>query len=398
MLNFADEATITVTSGNGGNGCVAFRREKYIPKGGPAGGDGGCGGDIIFQIKPNMRTLVQLRYKRHFKAKNGQDGMGKQMHGKDGESCTVFLPPGCTIKNAETGEIIHDFGVAETGSFTFLKGGKGGWGNIHFKTSTNQAPRTARKGQEGKSVKLLVELSIIADLGLVGFPNAGKSSILDYYTNARPKIAPYPFTTKIPNLGVLRVDRERDIIIADIPGIMEGASSGYGLGVRFLKHISRTSGLVFLIDLCSENFLEAYFILRNELEAYSESLVERPRLIVGSKLDLPGAKENLAKLKEALPDEKVFGVSVFNKWGLAELKKAMIELVEGQQKLLEQDNKKSKAETIGFPKVFGSSSSEKNFMENDIGEDYFDKRLTQESDAGYFGATVSLSKKRKPEK
>ena len=234
MVKFADEALIEVRAGNGGNGCIAFRREKFVPRGGPAGGDGGKGGDVLFCIKRNLRTLAHLRYKRVFKAKNGADGQGSQKYGRDGEDVLIPLPPGSIIKDAETGEIIHEFTTeTEAEVFTFLTGGKGGWGNVHFKSSTNQAPRTAYEGSLGETRKLKIELSIMADIGLVGFPNAGKSSLLEYFTNARPKIAPYPFTTKIPNLGVLRVSDEKDIIIADIPGIIEGASSGVGLGFTF---------------------------------------------------------------------------------------------------------------------------------------------------------------------
>lgn len=398
MVKFADEATITVSSGKGGNGCVAFRREKYIPNGGPAGGDGGRGGDVIFEIKQDLRTLVHLRYRRTFKAKNGQDGQGRQMHGSDGEDCVIFLPPGCLIKDAETGAVIHDFGEANEGRFLFLKGGNGGWGNIHFKSSVNQAPRTALAGQEGQTQKILVELNIIADLGLVGFPNAGKSSLLNYYTNARPKIAPYPFTTKIPNLGVLRIDDERDIILADIPGILEGASTGYGLGTQFLKHIERSAGLVFLIDLSSNDYLTAYSILEAELEKYSPKLKDRPRLIVGTKLDLEGTKERLVELQTRMPDVHIYGISVFNRWGLGELKQAMLEIVEKRKKTAAETEERlviKDGRKIGLTNIF---EKEPNFMEQDADDDYFDERYKMSADAENFGATVSLSKKRKPRK
>ncbi|HPO03417.1 MAG TPA: GTPase ObgE, partial [Treponemataceae bacterium] len=282
MVKFADEALIEVSSGKGGNGCIAFRREKYIPHGGPSGGDGGRGGDLIFEVRRNLRTLVHLRHRQKFKGKTGGDGQGKKCHGKDGEDCVIFLPPGTLIRDAETGELIHDFGLEDSGRFVFLKGGNGGWGNVHFKGSTNQAPRTALPGQPGESRLVKVELNIIADIGFVGFPNAGKSSLLDFFTNARPKIAPYPFTTKIPNLGVLRVDEEQDIILADIPGIIEGASDGLGLGFRFLKHISRSAGLAFLIDLDSEDYLDSYEKLTAELENFSEELVSKDRVIIAN--------------------------------------------------------------------------------------------------------------------
>ena len=328
MIQFADEALIEVSSGKGGNGCIAFRREKYVPKGGPAGGDGGRGGDVLFEIKRNMRTLVHLRHKRVFRAKNGLDGQGSKRFGAKGADCIIPLPPGCIIKDADTDELVYDFGDRTEGLIPFLTGGNGGWGNCHFKTSTNQAPRTALPGQEGKTRRLKIELNIIADIGLVGFPNAGKSSLLDYFTNARPKIAPYPFTTKIPNLGVLRIDEEQDIIIADIPGILEGASEGVGLGIRFLKHISRTAGLAFLIDLSDENYLTAYDTLCGELAAYSEELAAKKRVIIATKLDLEGTKERLKTLREKLSDVPVLGISVFNRWGLDEVRDAFVALVE----------------------------------------------------------------------
>ena len=326
MNKFADEALIEVSSGKGGNGCVAFRREKYVPKGGPSGGDGGRGGDVVFKVRRNLRTLAHLRYKHSFKAENGHDGEGKGCYGRKGEDVIIFLPPGSVLKDAETGNIIKDFSDDES-DFLFLKGGNGGWGNIHFKSSVNQAPRKALPGKSGESRRLLVELQLLADIGLVGFPNAGKSSLLDKFTNARPKIAPYPFTTKIPNLGVLSFgsseNDRKDIIIADIPGLIEGASQGLGLGIRFLKHISRTSALAFLIDLGEDNFLTAFDILYKELEAFSPDLVAKQRVIVGTKLDLEDSgfsvRQRLKELKKKLRKEKVLGISVFSGEGLEEL-------------------------------------------------------------------------------
>jgi GTP-binding protein len=324
---FADEAFIEVSSGNGGNGCAAFRREKYVPRGGPSGGDGGRGGDVVFQIRRNLRTLAHLRYKQSFKAENGRDGEGRGCYGRNGEDVIIPLPPGSVIKDADTGELIQDFGLdKENGTeangsgfrFVFLKGGNGGWGNIHFKSPVNQAPRKALPGKPGAKRRLRVELRMMADVGLVGFPNAGKSSLLDRFTNARPRIAPYPFTTKIPNLGVLSLD-DRDIIIADIPGLIEGASEGLGLGIRFLRHISRTAALAFLIDLGEENSSIAFDVLLGELEAFSPDLPAKRRIIVGTKTDLEGAPERLEALKSRYPGETVLGVSVFSGEGIAEL-------------------------------------------------------------------------------
>jgi GTP-binding protein len=333
VVKFADEALIEVRAGNGGNGCVAFRREKFVPRGGPAGGDGGKGGDVLFCIKRNLRTLAHLRYKRVFKAKNGADGQGSQKYGRDGEDVLIPLPPGSIIKDAETGEIIHEFTTeTEAEVFTFLTGGKGGWGNVHFKSSTNQAPRTAYEGSLGETRKLKIELSIMADIGLVGFPNAGKSSLLEYFTNARPKIAPYPFTTKIPNLGVLRVSDEKDIIIADIPGIIEGASSGVGLGFTFLKHISRTAGLAFLIDCSDEQYLTAYDTLLYELKTYSKDLVQKRRIVLLNKIDLPGAAERAAELAQILKKEHpldiILPISIKKKEGMGRVQEEMEAMVE----------------------------------------------------------------------
>lgn len=349
MIGFADEALIEVRSGNGGNGCIAFRREKYVPHGGPNGGDGGKGGDIIFTVKRNLRTLAKLRHKHCFKARNGSDGQGWNRHGADGEDCVIPVPPGTTIRDAETEEVIYDFSTAvgdET--FTYLVGGNGGWGNVHFKTSTNQAPRQANPGVKGETRFLKLELSIMADVGLVGFPNAGKSSLLTAFTNARPKIAPYPFTTIIPNLGVLRVDDESDIIIADIPGIIEGASEGLGLGDTFLKHITRTSCLIFMIDCSDENYLTAYDTLCNELEQYSDELMEKPRIVLCNKIDVDGAFERALeiqqKIKETEPETKVIPVSVMGGRGMKDAQKEIVSLVNELEKRLEEDSFNSSSE------------------------------------------------------
>jgi GTP-binding protein len=317
MVKFADEALIEVSSGSGGNGCIAFRREKYVPLGGPSGGDGGRGGDVVFEVRHNLRTLAHLRYKQSFKAENGRDGEGSQRYGRNGEDVRIPVPPGTVLKDAGTGELIHDFGRDE-GAFVFLKGGNGGWGNVRFKSSVNRAPRKALPGKPGEKRRLRVELQVLADIGLVGFPNAGKSSLLERFTNARPKIAPYPFTTKIPNLGVLTLD-DRDIILADIPGLIEGASEGAGLGIRFLKHISRTAALVFLIDLSGDPYLSAFDILYKELEAFSPKLTEKQRLLVGTKTDLEGTRSRLEELKIKYPRESVLGISVFSGEGIPDL-------------------------------------------------------------------------------
>jgi len=346
LEKFADEAVIEVSSGSGGNGCSAFRREKYVPKGGPSGGDGGRGGDVVFTVRRNLRTLAHLRYKHSFKAENGRDGENWGRYGRNGNDVIVPLPPGSIIRDSETGKPIRDFS-RNTEDFRFLKGGNGGWGNIHFKSSVNRAPRKALSGKPGLTVKLKVELQIMADIGLVGFPNAGKSSLLDRFTNARPKIAAYPFTTKIPNLGVLTAG-DRDIIIADIPGLIEGASSGAGLGIRFLKHISRTQALAFLIDLSDENYLAAFDILLNELNSFSSELAKKKRLLVGTKTDLEGTSENLAELSAKYPQEEVIGISVFSGNGMEELSRAFLRLTTQETESKNEDELNDEIKTDEF--------------------------------------------------
>jgi len=340
MERFADEAIIQVSSGAGGNGCAAFRREKYIPHGGPSGGDGGRGGDVIFTVRRNLRTLAHLRYKPNFKAENGRDGGNAARYGHDGKDVIIPLPPGSLILNLETNEVIRDFSGNQE-DFIFLKGGNGGWGNIHFKSSVNQAPRKALPGKPGITLKIKVELQIIADIGLVGFPNAGKSSLLDRFTNARPKIASYPFTTKIPNLGVLTTG-EKDIIIADIPGLIEGASQGAGLGFRFLKHISRTAALAFLIDLSADNYLQAFDILLNELGSFSPELTSKKRLLVGTKTDLPETEGRLAELSSKYSGEEILSISVFSGEGIKELSNAFLRLTSENKKISGENHEELK--------------------------------------------------------
>lgn len=281
---FVDETIIKVRSGNGGAGCVSFRREKYIPYGGPNGGDGGDGGSVFFRVRDNLRTLYDLKRRKNFIAKNGLPGMGSQMNGKDGEDVYIDVPPGTVFYDADTGTLIHDM-LDSDETFEFLKGGKGGLGNMHFATSTNQAPRYAQPGLPGKEMRLRVELKLIADIGLVGFPNAGKSTLLSVISCAKPKIANYPFTTLVPNLGVFHVDYE-SFVMADIPGIIEGASSGIGLGIEFLKHIERTKLLLFVIDLDDPDYELQFDKLRKEIFNYSKELYNKPYLIAASKYDL----------------------------------------------------------------------------------------------------------------
>lgn len=375
-FQFADEAKIRVRSGRGGNGCIAFRREKYVPNGGPSGGDGGRGGNVVFEIRENMRALVHLRCKTVYKAKNGQDGMGKKRYGAKGEDVIIPLPPFCIIKDAKNGKVLHNFGEAKEGRFVFLKGGNGGWGNCHFKSSTMQSPRVALKGEEGDEMELIVELNIVADIGFVGLPNAGKSSLLNYFTRSHARVAPYPFTTKSPNLGVLRVQDDIDIVLLDIPGLLEGASEGVGLGLKFLKHISRTKTLAFLIDLSDSTYLSTYNVLLKELKNYSDELVQKKHIIIGTKLDVEGSYERLTELKNSLSSTcKVIGISSITGDGMEELKKEFLSL-------FLQDSKQ---------KDFSKPETKQHFM------------LEELEDGGYemrddFGATISLSRKRRAKK
>ena len=316
MRGFIDETVIEVSSGDGGPGNVSFRREKYVPRGGPDGGDGGNGGNVVFQVKNNLKTLSALRYKKNFFAEHGKPGTGRKKHGRDGLDAIIEVPPGTIIKNPENDEIIKDLTeLADNETWLFLKGGKGGMGNSHFATSRKQAPRYAQPGLPGIQRTLKIELNIIADIGFVGFPNAGKSTLLDRLTNARPKIAGYPFTTKIPNLGVHRIG-DQDVILADIPGIIEGASHGAGLGIRFLKHISRTRGLLFLIDLSDEQSLDSFSVLLNELRTFSEELASKKRVIIGTKMDMDNAEDALNALIKKYPGETIYGISDFSGYGL----------------------------------------------------------------------------------
>lgn len=301
-MKFIDEAIIEVKAGDGGNGCMSFRREKYVPKGGPDGGDGGRGGDIVAVADEGMSTLMDLKYRRHFRAERGAHGKGKQMSGAAGEDIVIRVPVGTVIFDENTGIKLVD--LVENGAAAVIAlGGRGGRGNTHFATSTNRAPRIAEKGGYGETRKLRMELKLLADVALIGRPNAGKSTLISVISAARPKIADYPFTTTTPNLGVVQAGHSGSFTVADIPGLIENAHEGAGLGIQFLKHIERTRLLVHLVDLTdteNKNPLSSYRVIRNELGAYDETLLERPEIIVFTKMDLP---EAVAKAESA---EKVF--------------------------------------------------------------------------------------------
>lgn len=323
---FIDETFIEVSSGKGGAGSVSFRREKYVPNGGPDGGDGGDGGSVIFRVKSNLKTLSHISSKHTFKAKSGEPGKGRKMHGKNGEDIYIDVPPGTLIYDRDTEELLKDFSDNIDGeTYHLFKGGKGGLGNWHFRTARKQAPKYAQEGMPGQTADLKIELNVIADIGFVGFPSVGKSSLLKAMTNANPKVAAYHFTTKIPNLGILRVF-DKDVVLADIPGIIEGASEGVGLGFKFLKHIARTRALAFMIDMGDPEFLSTYDKLLVELEKYEPKLLEKKRFLVATKMDLEEAQENEKKLQENHPELKVMPVSIFTREGLDELRTAFLEM------------------------------------------------------------------------
>jgi len=282
---FADRATIRVEAGHGGPGAISFRREKYVPKGGPDGGDGGKGGSVIFVVDPNVKTLLDFQADKLFRAEKGVQGSSKRSSGKDGKDLVIKVPPGTIVTDADNGDYLAD--LVEPGlRFVAAAGGKGGRGNAQFATATNQAPRRADAGIPGEAKTLHLELKLVADAGLVGFPNAGKSTLLAAVSSARPKIAAYPFTTLRPVLGVVRLDEERVFVLEDIPGLIEGAAQGKGLGHEFLRHVERTRILVFLIDITTEDKAAALSTLRNELFAWSPELLSKPALLVLSKADL----------------------------------------------------------------------------------------------------------------
>jgi GTP-binding protein len=299
-LIFVDEAKIYALAGNGGNGAIAFRREAHTPKGGPSGGDGGDGGDVIFVGDEQLSTLLDFRYQQHLRAQHGEHGRNKDQYGKSGEPKIVRVPVGTVVKDAESGEVIADITTPGV-SVVVCKGGKGGRGNIHFKTPWNQAPRTAEPGTPGEQRTLRLELKLLADAGLLGYPNVGKSTFLATVSRARPKIADYPFTTLTPNLGVVGLSDGRSFVLADIPGLIEGAAEGAGLGHRFLRHVERTRVLLHLIELSAEpgrEPLRDFDVINGELAGYSEELATRPQIVALTKMDLPDVRDAYPELKE----------------------------------------------------------------------------------------------------
>lgn len=290
MSQFVDRVEIQVEGGKGGNGCIAFRREKYVPKGGPDGGNGGAGGSVVFTVDPNLKTLLDFRHRPSYRARAGGAGRGKNCSGRGGDELLIRVPPGTVFHAAADGRVLAD--LTEPGArWIAAAGGRGGKGNTHFATSTRQAPRFAQDGEEGENRDLILELKLIADIGIVGLPNAGKSTLLARVTRANPKIGSYPFTTLKPNLGLTILDDERQMILADVPGLVEGAHRGKGLGLEFLRHVERTRVLLYLIDSAGEHPPADLEILRQELGSHSPSLLKKPSVVVLSRIDLVGPEE-----------------------------------------------------------------------------------------------------------
>ena len=329
-MKFVDETMITVQSGDGGNGCVSFRREKFVPRGGPDGGDGGHGGNVIFTATPRKRTLYDFHFKRHFKAENGRHGQGKQKTGRKGKDLIIEIPPGTLILDAESGRLLADL-VQPGDTFVAAMGGRGGAGNTRYKSSTNRAPRAFKPGEPGCTVHLKLELKLIADVGLIGLPNAGKSTLIGAISSARPKTAAYPFTTLAPNLGVVHTGWGDPFVVADIPGLIEGAHNGAGLGIRFLRHIERTRILVHLIDVSgidSSEPLQAYDTVNTELMRYSRALAAKPQIIVLNKMDVEGSAEKAGWFSDALSTEEVLTISAIEGTGLKKLQSRITSLLD----------------------------------------------------------------------
>ncbi len=335
-MKFIDEGKIFLTGGNGGNGCISFRREKFIPRGGPNGGDGGDGGSIYLIADERRSTLIDFQYQRHYKAPRGQHGRGKDQHGKNGTSLEIPVPPGTLVWDAETGELMADLAVADQ-RVLVAKGGHGGAGNARFTSSTRQAPDFAKPGGEGEERWLRLELNLLADVGLIGYPNVGKSTLISKISAARPKIASYPFTTLAPNLGVVRYHESTSFVVADIPGLIEGAHQGMGLGTRFLRHVKRTAFLVHILDLSphtGRDPQEDYEKLNGELTAFGDPVKGKDQIVAANKLDTQGASERLSELRRTFDEQglELYPVSALTGEGLEHLLGAIARKIEEKQK------------------------------------------------------------------
>lgn len=318
---FVDRVEIEVIAGDGGNGCMAFRREKHVPRGGPCGGDGGGGGSVLIRAKNGVNSLTEFAHQRHWRASPGAPGLGSDCHGRNGADLVLHVPPGTVLIDRESGVVIRDL-VNEHDEIIIARGGRGGWGNTHFKSSTNQAPRETTEGGRGERRRIILELKSIADVGLIGMPNAGKSTVLSRLSRARPEIANYPFTTKFPNLGLVSVDIDRTFVLADIPGLIEGAAQGHGLGHDFLRHIMRAGILVHLVEpspMDETDPIHNYEAIRKELAEYSQDLAARPEILVVTKAELPGADEVRSRLAETTGRDDILLISAVTGVGLNKL-------------------------------------------------------------------------------
>lgn len=366
---FVDRVSVYVKAGDGGNGLVAYRREKYVPKGGPAGGDGGNGGDIVFQVDEGLNTLMDFRYNRHYKAKRGENGMNQSQHGKNAAPLVLSVPPGTTVWDEETGEVIADL-VTHKQQAVIAGGGRGGRGNNRFAGPRNPAPAFAENGEPGQERQIRVELKVIADVGLAGFPSVGKSTLLSVVSAAKPKIADYHFTTLAPNLGVVDTDDQRSFIMADLPGLIEGAHQGAGLGYQFLRHVERTRVILHVIDMASMEARdphEDYLKINDELRNYDEKLMERPQIIAANKMDMPHAAEYLQAFREKIPKNvPVYPISTVTKDGLRELLFAIADMLEAIPKLA-PDLEEEKDEKV----IYRYQKEEKPF------------RITRDDDGAY---------------
>ena len=326
---FVDEVEIKVEAGDGGDGCTAFRREKYIEMGGPFGGNGGHGGDVIFKVDEGLHTLLDLRYQKSLKGQKGENGRGKNQHGKGAEPLIVKVPQGTVVTDLDTGLIIADLSKKDQEEI-IAKGGRGGRGNTAFKTQTNTAPDYSERGEEGEKKTLKIEVKMLADVGLVGLPSVGKSTIISMISRSKPKIAAYHFTTLTPNLGVTKSSDGRSFVVADLPGLIEGASEGEGLGDKFLRHIERTRVIAHVIDMSGSEMrdpYEDYLLINNELKEFDPKLLEKPQIIIANKMDLPEAKENLEKFKEKV-DSEIFEVSAATNTGLQKVVDRLADLLD----------------------------------------------------------------------
>lgn len=401
---FIDEVKIYVRSGDGGNGLVAFRREKYVPKGGPAGGDGGRGANVIFKVDEGLRTFMDYRYQKKFLAPNGENGMSKGMHGRKSKDLYLIVPPGTVIKDTDTGEILGDLTKHEQ-EVIVARGGRGGRGNCRFATPANPAPEIAENGEPGEERNLTLELKLMADVGLVGFPSVGKSTLLSITTKAKPKIAEYHFTTLVPNLGMVETKDHKSFVMADLPGLIEGASQGVGLGHQFLRHIERTKVIVHVIDMSAtdgRNPYEDYKIINKELEDYNMRLLERPQIVVANKMDMPDAKDNLLAFKQNLlqdgEDIEIIEISAFTRNNVDNLLYRISKLLDAidPNKVYEMDTKeddmenrvlykhKPKDETFTITRddtgayVVSGPGIERAFMMTDFNRDASVRRFAQQ--------------------